>query len=74
MEERKARFYGWSVVFASWLAVFCLFGLEFLLSTLKAPEPRRGGDAPRGWGERINDWLAGAVGMQEADGAEPGAP
>ena len=59
-----------------WLisAVFCLFGLEFLLSTLKAPEPRRGGDAPRGWGERINDWLAGAVGMQEADGAEPGGP
>jgi hypothetical protein len=58
-----------------WLitAVFCLFGLEFLLSTLKAPEPRRGSDAPRGWGERINDWLAGAVGMQEADRAE-GAP
>jgi hypothetical protein len=59
-----------------WLisAVFLLFGVEFLLSTLKAPEPRRSGDAPRGWGERINDWLAGAVGMQAADGAEPGSP
>ena len=59
-----------------WLitAVFCLFGLEFLLSTLKPPQPRRGGDAPRGWGERINDWLADAVGMQEVDGAQPGAP
>ena len=56
------------------MAVFCLFGLEFLLSTLKPPQPRRGGDKPRGWGERINDWLADAVGMQEADGVEPGAP
>ena len=59
-----------------WLisTVFLLFGLEFLLSTLKPPEPRRAGDASRGWGERINDWLAGAVGMQEAEGAEPGTP
>lgn len=59
-----------------WLitAVFCLFGFEFLLSTLKPPEPRRGGDAPRGWGERLNDWLAGAVGMQDADGPETGSP
>jgi hypothetical protein len=26
IDETKARYYGWSVVFASWLAVFCLFG------------------------------------------------
>ena len=58
-----------------WLisAVFLLFGLEFLLSTLKPPEPRRSGDAPHGWLERLNDGLARAVGMQEAEGAQEGA-
>jgi hypothetical protein len=26
IDETKAGYYGWSVVFALWLAVFCLFG------------------------------------------------
>ena len=37
MEERNARFYGWSVVFASWLAVFCLFGYRATFAILKGP-------------------------------------
>ena len=37
MEERKARIYGWSVVFASWLAVFCLFGYRATFAILKGP-------------------------------------
>lgn len=59
-----------------WLitAVFLLFGVEFLLSTLKAPEPRRPGDAPRGLMERFNDWLGRTVGMQENEGSEPSTP
>jgi hypothetical protein len=59
-----------------WLisAVFLLFGLEFLLSTLKPPEARRAGEAPRGWFERWNDSLARAVGMQETEGMEAGSP
>lgn len=37
MEESKARYYGWSVVFASWLAVFCLFGYRATFAILKGP-------------------------------------
>ena len=37
MEQSKARFYGWSVVFASWLAVFCLFGYRATFAILKGP-------------------------------------
>ncbi|MEI8241768.1 MAG: MFS transporter [bacterium] len=32
-----ARHYGWSVVFASWLAVFCLFGYRATFAILKGP-------------------------------------
>ncbi len=37
MEDRNAKFYGWSVVFASWLAVFCLFGYRATFAILKGP-------------------------------------
>jgi len=37
MEARNARFYGWSVVLASWLAVFCLFGYRATFAILKGP-------------------------------------
>ena len=37
MEAKKARWYGWSVVFASWLAVFCLFGYRATFAILKGP-------------------------------------
>jgi len=37
MDTGKARFYGWSVVFASWLAVFCLFGYRATFAILKGP-------------------------------------
>jgi OFA family oxalate/formate antiporter-like MFS transporter len=37
MDERKAKLYGWSVVFASWLAVFCLFGYRATFAILKGP-------------------------------------
>jgi MFS family permease len=37
MEEKQAKFYGWSVVFASWLAVFCLFGYRATFAILKGP-------------------------------------
>ena len=33
----EARIYGWSVVFASWLAVFCLFGYRATFAILKGP-------------------------------------
>lgn len=35
--DRNARIYGWSVVFASWLAVFCLFGYRATFAILKGP-------------------------------------
>jgi MFS family permease len=35
--ESNAKFYGWSVVFASWLAVFCLFGYRATFAILKGP-------------------------------------
>lgn len=37
MEDKKAKLYGWSVVFASWLAVFCLFGYRATFAILKGP-------------------------------------
>jgi OFA family oxalate/formate antiporter-like MFS transporter len=37
MEAKKARWYGWSVVLASWLAVFCLFGYRATFAILKGP-------------------------------------
>lgn len=37
MEDSKAKVYGWSVVFASWLAVFCLFGYRATFAILKGP-------------------------------------
>lgn len=37
MEERKARYFGWSVVLASWLAVFSLFGYRATFAILKGP-------------------------------------
>jgi MFS family permease len=37
MEDTKAKYYGWSVVFASWLAVFCLFGYRAVFAILKGP-------------------------------------
>ncbi|MEI7435360.1 MAG: MFS transporter [bacterium] len=37
MNDNKAKFYGWSVVFASWLAVFCLFGYRATFAILKGP-------------------------------------
>lgn len=37
MDERKASLYGRLVVFASWLAVFCLFGYRATFAILKGP-------------------------------------
>ncbi len=37
MEDSKAKKYGWSVVAASWLAVFCLFGYRATFAILKGP-------------------------------------
>ena len=37
MDETKIRYYGWSVVFASWLAVFCLFGFRATFAILEGP-------------------------------------
>ena len=37
MEDRKAILYGRLVVFASWLAVFCLFGYRATFAILKGP-------------------------------------
>jgi len=37
MDESKAKVYGWMVVFASWLAVFCLFGYRATFAILKGP-------------------------------------
>ena len=47
-----------------WLiaAVFGLFVLEFLLSTLRPPAPAGTTETPRGWRARLNDWLGRAVG------------
>lgn len=35
--NNKAKYYGWSVVGASWLAVFCLFGYRATFAMLKGP-------------------------------------
>ena len=47
-----------------WLifGLFGLFGLEFLLSTLRPPAPAGSGGPAASWTQRINDWLARAVG------------
>jgi hypothetical protein len=47
-----------------WLiaAVFGLFVLEFLLSTLRPPAPAGTTETPRGWRARLSDWLGRAVG------------
>jgi MFS family permease len=37
MAESNSKYYGWSVVFASWLAVFCLFGYRATFAILKGP-------------------------------------
>lgn len=37
IDKTKARYYGWSVVFASGLAVFCLFGYRATFAILKGP-------------------------------------
>jgi MFS family permease len=37
VQERRATICGWSVVFASWLAVFCLFGYRATFAILKGP-------------------------------------
>lgn len=37
MDDARARRYGWSVVAASWLAVFCLFGYRATFAILKGP-------------------------------------
>jgi len=37
MNDSKAKRYGWSVVAASWLAVFCLFGYRATFAILKGP-------------------------------------
>ena len=37
MDKSKAKLYGWSVVAASWLAVFCLFGYRATFAILKGP-------------------------------------
>ncbi len=37
MENSKAKLYGYMVVFASWLAVFCLFGYRATFAMLKGP-------------------------------------
>jgi hypothetical protein len=47
-----------------WLiaAVFGLFVLEFLLSTLRPPAAAGTTETPRGWRARLSDWLGRAVG------------
>ena len=47
-----------------WLiaAVFGLFWLEFLLSTLRPPAAAGTTETPRGWRSRLSDWLGRAVG------------
>ncbi|WP_147820143.1 MFS transporter [Salidesulfovibrio onnuriiensis] len=42
----KSKLYGWSVVFASWLALFCLFGYRATFSILKVPM-----SADMGWSQ-----------------------
>ena len=37
MDDARAKRYGWSVVAASWLAVFCLFGYRATFAILKGP-------------------------------------
>ncbi len=37
IEAKNAKYYGWSVVLASWLAVFCLFGYRATFAILKGP-------------------------------------
>ena len=37
MAQINSKYYGWSVVFASWLAVFCLFGYRATFAILKGP-------------------------------------
>ena len=37
MDTNRAKRYGWSVVAASWLAVFCLFGYRATFAILKGP-------------------------------------
>ncbi len=37
MDNARAKRYGWSVVAASWLAVFCLFGYRATFAILKGP-------------------------------------
>ena len=37
MAQNNNKYYGWSVVFASWLAVFCLFGYRATFAILKGP-------------------------------------
>lgn len=44
--ENQKRLYGWSVVAASWLAVFCLFGYRATFSILKVPM-----SADMGWNQ-----------------------
>lgn len=42
----KSKLYGWSVVIASWLALFCLFGYRATFSILKVPM-----SADMGWSQ-----------------------
>jgi len=37
MNEKSSNAYGWSVVIASWMAVFCLFGYRATFAILKGP-------------------------------------
>ena len=37
MDDKNAKHFGWSVVAASWLAVFCLFGYRATFAILKGP-------------------------------------
>ena len=37
MAKNNDKYYGWSVVFAAWLAVFCLFGYRAVFAILKGP-------------------------------------
>ena len=48
----------------AWLiaGLFGLFGIEFVLSTLRPPVPAGVEDPPPTWWERTNEWLARAVG------------
>lgn len=58
-EQLAGRHEVWRWLIAT---MFGLFGVEFALSTLRPPSPADGGDRPRTWSARINDWLARAVG------------